>query len=152
LTVTPGPTSAQGAGRRALLVEGFRSATTSTVPFNFSISPQNTLTGLATVSGINSVTPATSRAIAEGITNEVSGATGLPIFTYFDDLGTEITPSSGAVPAASLQDIGRVAVNFRVLGLSGKDQANPGATTPIDRRTASFDNDIYLQTPQNACA
>jgi type II secretory pathway pseudopilin PulG len=145
-------------GRRGTLVEGWRSATTTTAPYNYNISPATSLDSLAASSTMASVTPTTKRAIADGVGNMVAetaptGATGptVPLFRYYDanDALMTMDATLGALPTASLDNVSRITVGFKVFGLTGKDQAGP--TNPLDIRYATFRDDIYLRTIVNRC-
>lgn len=153
LYVNPGPTSGNQAGRLAQFVDGTRLPSTSSLPFIFNLGG-NTPTTMATLAGVNSVgaAPTTRRAFADGVTSDVSGGTTVPIFRFYDINGVQIAASaSSPVPLASLSTIADVRVRFRVLGVSGKDQAEGATSGGADDRTAVFDNEIFLKTPQNAC-
>jgi len=150
LYVDPGPTGSKG--RKAAFVDGQRNPTTSSIPFVFNVSPATSVGALASTSTINSVTPSTARAFADGVTNDVSGTTTLPIFSYYDANGNAVTAgTSGVIGATNLASIAQVNVRFRVLGLSGKDSAQGGITGAVDNRTASFQNAIYFKTSQTSC-
>lgn len=146
-------------GRRGRLVEGWRNATTTTAPYNFSISPSVNFNALANAAAMNGVAPSTQRAMADGITNMVgesaaAGATGptVPLFRYYDAAGAQIAinGSIGGVPTSQLGAITRVTVGFKVVGASGKDKVGAGPSS-LDNRTASFRNEIYLRTIADRC-
>lgn len=151
----------EATGRRGRLVEGWRdsSSTSATGPYNFSITPASSMAALASVSGINGLAPTTVRAMADGVTSIVSetaavGATGptVALFRYYDASDTQIGESAsiGAIPTAQLGAITRVTVGFKIVGASGTDQKGTGPTA-VDKRTASFRNEIYLRTIADRC-
>lgn len=146
-------------GRRGTLVDGWRKATNTSSPFNYSISPVASLESLASPGSMNSVPPTYRRAIADGIGNMVSesapvGATSptVPLFRYYDAADAQIGESSalGAVPTSELGSIVKIVVGFKVYGLTKKDQSG-GSTNPADRRTATFRDEIYLRTIADRC-
>lgn len=150
-------------GRQGRLLEGWRtstsSATSGTGPYNFSITPATTFAALASVSGINGLAPTNVRAMADGVTSIVSetaavGATGptVPLFRYYDAADVQIGESAaiGAIPTSQLGAITKVTVGFKIVGASGKDQKGSGPTA-VDKRTASFRNEIYLRTIADRC-
>lgn len=146
-------------GRRGTLVEGWRSATTTSSPFNYTITPASSLESLASVGTMALVGPTSKRAIAGGIGNMVSesapvGATAptVPLFRYYDAADVQIAEdvTIGAIPTSELGDITRVTVGFKVFGLTSKDNAE-GSSSQTDRRTATFRNEIYLRTIADRC-
>lgn len=146
-------------GRRGTLVDGWRTATNTSTPFNFSITPASSLESLAAPSTMALVPPARRRAIAGGIGNMVAetapvGATAptVPLFRYYDAADVQIGESAalGAVPTSELGEITKIVVGFKVFGLTKKDQAG-GSTNPVDRRTATFKDEIYLRTIADRC-
>ncbi|MGH2907425.1 MAG: PilW family protein [Solirubrobacterales bacterium] len=154
LTFDTGATTGTGAYRLGKFVEGAVPPSTSAIPFKFALGV-SAVTGLAPVTGMNTLVPTTQRAFAEGVTNDVSGAATLPIFNYYDSLGAAVpTAADGSIAWTGLDQIDSVGVRFRILGQSGKDSATApsGSTASIDDRTASFNDQIYLRTSQNACA
>lgn len=149
----------EATGRRGTLVEGWRSATTTSAPFNYNIAPAGSLDALASVNGINSVPPTTRRSLADGIMAMVAetapvGATAptVPLFRYFDANDVQIGESAaiGAIPTDRLGSISKVVVGFQIAGLTNKDSAG-GSTNVVDRRTATFRNEIYLRTVADRC-
>lgn len=146
-------------GRRGRLVEGWRTTSNAVTPYNFNLTPATSFAGLASVAGINSLAPTTQRAIADGVTSIVGetaavGATGptVPLFRYYNAADVQIGESSsiGAIPTTQLGAITRVTVGFKIVGASGRDQKGTGPTA-LDKRTASFRNEIYLRTIADRC-
>ncbi len=149
----------EATGRRGTLVDGWRAATNTTSPFNYSITPAATLESLAAPGTMASVPPTSRRAIADGIGNMVAetaplGATTptVPLFRYYDAADVQIGESAalGAVPTSQLGNITRVVIGFKVFGLTNKDQSG-GSTNPADIRTATFKDEIYLRTIADRC-
>lgn len=152
----PGPTTGEFAGRKGKLIEGWRDTSNSTIPFNFNLSPLTSASAMdemATVANAESVAPDSRTVLAEGVTNEVTdpGGQPIPIIRYFDALGSEISQVSGAIPVASLGDVNRVNVTFRILGESGRDEIDLGGGEKTDRRTASYSTDAYLRVNADGC-
>lgn len=153
----------EATGRRGRLVEGWRTSTvpvtSSTGPYNFNVSPATTMASLASVSGINGVPPTNVRAIADGVTSIVgetaaAGATGptVPLFRYYNAADVQIAENGaiGAIPTTQLGAITKVTVGFKIVGASGTDQKGSGPTA-LDKRTASFRNEMYLRTIADRC-
>ncbi len=151
-----------GAGRRGGFIDAYRAPSTTTIPFNYGITPATTLADLAVSSTADSVPPTSIlQRIGAGVTNAVTGATtasALPFFQYFDkdnlgSTGVPITLTNGAIPAGQIETIAKVRANFRILGQSGTDRGNSGSTgvTSLDDRTETFSSDIYLRTTPNIC-
>ncbi len=131
---TLGPTGS------ATLVEGWTNATNSTRPFNFNISPLSNFDGFATTTGVANFTPANVRAMAD----KVQYAPGFTrMFTYYNDADQLIAESSGAVPVASLEQITRIRVAFRIAG------KNTNLVTSGE--SSHFINDYYVRTITDRC-
>jgi len=155
------PTSGTDAGRKGAFYDGYRSPSTSAIPFSYALSP---LTGADALEKFGATEPAnvpptTTRKIVEGVSSDVSGTTRVPFFQYWNTNSEPITPvvtatptggTTGAVPVAELPNIGRIKINFRILAESGKDTASFN-TSKLDNRTASFSSDIYLRTNPSIC-
>ncbi|MGB0872384.1 MAG: PilW family protein [Solirubrobacterales bacterium] len=150
----PGVTTGKFAGRRGKLMEGSRSTSNSSIPFNFSLSPLTGVTALdqmATVGNVNQVNPSESTPMAEGVTNEVGpGNVPIPFFRYYDAAGAELPQSSGAVISSALSNVNRVNVTFRILAASGKDSIQNGGVQQ-DTRTASYSTDVYVRVGVDGC-
>lgn len=152
------PTAGTDAGRKGGFYDGYLAPSNSSVPFSYNLSP---LTGSDALDQMGAaapttVAPSSTRKIVEGVTNDVSGATGtavVPFFQYWDVSGSPITGTGGVVPTSALGSIGHIRVNFRILAESGKDNGNKAIpnTSGLDRRTASFNSDIYLRTNPSIC-
>lgn len=145
-------------GRRGTLVEGWRKATNTASPFNYAITPATTLAQLQSFSSISAVPPTFRRAIADGVGNMVAetapvGATGptVALFRYYDAADAPLAPSVsiGGIPASQLGNISKITVGFKVFGLTAKDQAGP--TNSLDKRYATFRDEIYLRTIADRC-
>jgi hypothetical protein len=156
-----GPTQGLNAvgGRLGSFIDGYRAPSNSSVPFSYDLTPLTGALALedmgASSTTANKVTPSNQRKIVIGVTNDVTGvaATALPFFQYWSVPGPSgeqpITLAAGAVPTASLGDIGHIRVNFRILAESGND--NGKGNTKNDVRTASFNSDTYLRTNPSIC-
>lgn len=145
-------------GRRGTLVEGWRSASTTTSPYNYVLTPLSSFDQMASVAGAASKPPERYRAMADGVGNMVAetapvGATAptVPLFRYFDAADVAIAEDSsiGAIPTSELGGIAKITVGFKVFGLTNKDAVGPSNTD--DRRTATFRNEIYLRTVADRC-
>lgn len=151
-----GPTTGTNAFRKGSFVDGQLSPSTTAVPFSYNLSPLTGADALEKWGATNpaAVTPTTTRKIVEGVTSDVTGTTTkLPFFQYWDVDGnsiTGITGNGGVVPTASLGAIGHIRVNFKILAESGKDSADFNRSA-LDKRTASFNSDIYLRTNPSIC-
>lgn len=147
-------------GRSGGFLDAYRAPSTSTLPFNFGVTPATSLDDLATPSIAANVPPTSIlRRMGVGVTNATTGTTGatVPYFQYWDSnnlgpTGVPITLSNGAVPINQINTIGRIRVSFRILGQSGKDSAT-GSTSArrLDDRTESLSSDIYLRTTPDVC-
>jgi len=155
-----GPTSGTKAGRLGTFYDGYRAPSNSSSPYSYSLSPltgSNALELMGLPANANQVTPTSTRKIIEGgVSQAVSGSTGLPFFQYYKPLNegstveVPITMTGGAVPTSELGNIGHIRVNFKILAESGNDTGARN-TAKTDDRTASFNSDIYFRTNPSIC-
>lgn len=155
-----GATSGTSAGRMGTFFDGSRAPTNTASPYMYSLSPltgANALEQMGLPANANQVSPTTTRRIInQGVSQAVSGATGLPFFQYYKPGATGatsellITMASGAVPTPELGNISHIRVNFRILAESGNDTGRRNTST-VDDRTASFNSDIYFRTNPSIC-
>jgi Tfp pilus assembly protein PilW len=132
-------TGAVGPTSSATIVEGWTNSTGSR-PYNFPITPLSSFDGLATVAGANSLTPANRRAIVDRV-QTASGSTR--VFTFYNDSGSQVAESGGAVPLSSLETITRVNIAFRVAGRS--------TNIVTSEQASQFVNDYYVRTITDRC-
>ncbi|MBJ7353676.1 MAG: hypothetical protein JHC98_02530 [Thermoleophilaceae bacterium] len=150
-----GPTTGPNAGRKGSFVDGQRSPLNSTVPFNFDVPTGVTgFESFASPSGQAGLPATATRIVVDGVTNDVTGSTdnALPFFEYWDTAEDPlpITAANGALAQTSLENIGHIRVNFRILAESGRDSGAQN-TSKQDTRTASFNSDIVLRTNPSIC-
>lgn len=150
-----------GTGRRGGFIDAYRESTGSTgggpsaggIPYRFTLDRSLAQLGAGATSQATSVL----QRIGTGVTAATTGTTGatLPYFQYYDvdnlgATGVPITLVNGVVPSDQIETIGRIRVNFRILGENAFD-GKTTATGTLDDRTENFATDIFLRTSPNIC-
>ncbi|MFT4050374.1 MAG: hypothetical protein QM648_11155 [Solirubrobacterales bacterium] len=164
-----------GSGRYAGFIDAFRPSTPSTngatagigIPYKFTFASSSgnidDLDSLANDPTATVTMPPTSilSRMGVGVTNATAtGSTGatLPYFQYYttDNIGptgVPITLTNGVVPSTQISTIGKIRVNYKILGQSGFDGTNKYSASGarLDDRTESFSQDIFLRTSPDIC-